>query len=285
MGYFTIFSAWLRNGRMQIIGWGACLFLLAFYVALLYDTFILQAEQFAGMLSAFPPELMAAFGGTADVFRPGGYLHFMYFSYMLVLLAFLGISMGSGMLAADEERGRLELLAAAPVSRLGILIARLLAVIVRGAAILFLSWSGYVLFIPATDLGVVSAWQIALPHLEILALMFFFSGLALLLSQWLPARSAATGIASAYLLAGYVIQMMLELDIHLVGFERLSPLYRIRGGHAIGGLDGGGMLVLLGFGVLFIGLAAWRFQQRDLRLGGEGQLPDWMLSLFGLRKP
>lgn len=283
MRYFTIFNSWIRSGRMQIIGWGASLFILAAFVARLYDAFVVQKEQFATMLSDFPPELMAAFGGTADVFEPTGYLNFNYFSYVMVLLGFLAISMGSGMLAVDEERGRLELLAAAPVSRLGIMIARLLATLFRGVIILILSWLGFVLFIPATGLAEVSAWQLALPHLEILALMFFFTALALLLSQLLPAHSAATGIAAVYLLAGYVIQTLLELDVNLAGLERYSPLRNISGGFAIEGLDGGGILVLLGFGVLFIVLAAWRFQHRDLRIAGEGQWPGWMLFRFGIK--
>jgi ABC-2 type transport system permease protein len=245
---------------------------------MLHDAFLSQQEQFADMISAYPPELMAAFGGTADLFSPTGFLNFTYFSYVSVLLGFLAISMGSALLAQDEERGRLELLAAYPVSRLGIFAARLLAVLFRMVVILFLSWLGFVLFMPATGLAEVSAWQMTLPHLELLAFMFFFTGLALLLSQVLPARNAATAIAAAYLLAGYVIQMMLELDESLAGLERFSALHVIKGGYAIEGLNPSGMLSLLGFGLLFTVLAAWRFHRRDLRVSGEGSWPSWLRS-------
>ncbi|MGE5221615.1 MAG: ABC transporter permease subunit, partial [Omnitrophica WOR_2 bacterium] len=193
-----------------------------------------------------------------------------------VILGFFAVSMGSGLLAADEERGRLELPAAYPVTRLGILTARLLAALLSMVLILTFSWLGFVLAMPGTGLKVVSAGQIALPHLEMLVFMLFFAGLALLLSQVLPRRSAATGLAVAVLLASYVLKVLVELDNGLVSLERFSPLHYIRGGYAIDGLNAGWMLGLLGFGLLFILLAAWRFERRDLRFSGEGSWPAWM---------
>ncbi|MGE5222983.1 MAG: ABC transporter permease subunit, partial [Omnitrophica WOR_2 bacterium] len=120
MRFFTIFSYQLRSRRAAIIGWGASLFVLAFYLVLLHDAFISKQDQFSAMISAYPPEMMAAFGGTTDLFIPSGFLNFTYFSYVSVILGFFAVSMGSGLLAADEERGRLELPAAYPVTRLGI---------------------------------------------------------------------------------------------------------------------------------------------------------------------
>jgi ABC-2 type transport system permease protein len=276
MRFLTIFRYYLRGKRTQIIGWGVSLLVLAAYLALLHDAFISQQEQFNSMLSAYPPELMAAFGGTTDLFVPSGFLNFTYFSYAAVLLSFLAISMGSSLLAADEERGRLELTAAYPVNRLTIFTARLLAVLVSMFMILILSWLGFVLAIPGTGLEQVGAGAIALPHLELLILMIFFCGLALLLSQVLPTRSAATSLASGLLLASYLLKILLELDEGLVDIERFSPLHYIKGGYAIDGLNANWMLGLLGAGLLFIVLAVWRFERRDLRLSGEGSWRSWM---------
>jgi ABC-2 type transport system permease protein len=273
MRFLTIFYYQLRSRLPQIFGWGISLMLLVVYLVLLYDTFMTQQAQFSGMLDAYPPGLMAAFGGTADLFSPSGFLNFTYFSYAAVLLGFLAIAMGSGLLAADEERGRLELLAASPVSRLSIFTARLLAVVVSMALILVLSWLGFVLTISGTGLAVVGSGKLALPHLELLVLMLFFASLALLLSQLLPSRGAATGLASALLLASYVLYVLLKLDDSLAGLERVSPLHYIKGGYAIEGITITWLLGLLGFALLFTVLAAWRFERRDLRVAGEGSWP------------
>lgn len=276
MRFLTIFRYQLRSKRSQTIVWGVSLLLLAAYLAMLHDAFISQQEQFSSMLSAYPPELMAAFGGTADLFTPSGFLNFTFFSYVAVLLGFLAISMGSGLLAADEERGRLELVAAYPVNRLSIFAARLLAMLLSMVLILILSWLGFLLTVSGTGLELVGAGQFALPHLELLVLMIFFFGLTLLLSQILPTRSAATGVASGLLLASYVLKMLLELDDSLVDIERFSPLHYIKGGYAIEGLNANWMMGLLGAGLLFIILAAWRFERRDLRMSGEGSWWSWM---------
>ena len=206
MRFYTVFRHHLRGRRTAIIAWGASLFVLAAYLVELHDAFVSQEEQFQSLISAYPPQLMAAFGGSADLFTATGFLNFTFFSYVTVLLGFLAISLGSGMLAADEERGRLELVAAYPLHRLGIFAARTLAVLLSLVLILVCSWLGFVLFIPGTGLAEVSPALLALPHLELLVLAFFFFSLALLLSQVLPTRSAASGVAIGLLLASYVLQ-------------------------------------------------------------------------------
>jgi ABC-2 type transport system permease protein len=273
MRFLTIFRHQLRNNRAQILGWGIALFVLAAYLAMLHDAFISQQEQFNSMMSAYPPELMAAFGGTEDLFIPSGFLNFTFFSYAAVLLCFLAISMGSGLLSADEERGRLELVVAYPVSRMFILTASLAGVLLSSILILLLSWLGFVLTIPGTGLAEVSPVEMALPHLELLVLMIFFIGMALLLSQVLPMRRAASGLASGILLASYVLKILLELNDKLADLSRFSPLHYIKGGYAIEGLNAGWIMGLLGCGLLFIALAAWRFERRDLRISGEGSFP------------
>lgn len=270
MSYLTIFLYQLRRSRTQIIGWGGALFLLAAYLVLLHDAFMTQQAQFSSMMDAYPPELMAAFGSTADLFTPSGFLNFTFFSYVAVLLGFLAIFVGGSLLAADEERGRLDLLAAYPVSRSLIFIGSLSAAFLSMVLILSVSWLGFVVTIPGTGLAELSLLQLALPHLELLVLMFFLTGLALLLSQVLPTRGAALGLSSGLLLASYVIKIMAELDDSLVNLERLSPLSYIKGGYAIEGLNAPWSLGLSAFGLLFTILAAWRFESRDLRLSGEG---------------
>lgn len=272
----TLFKHHFRGSRGLLIGWGTGLFILALYLVLLFDSFQTQQDQFADILSAYPPELMAAFGGTTDLFTVSGYLNFTFFSYVAVLMGFVAVSLGSSMLSADEERGRLDLVAAHPVSRGWIFAARLLAVLAVQAGILLLSWLGFVVSAPGTGLKEVSAGEFLLPHLELLALMIFFCGLALLLSQVLPTRRAASAVASVVLLASYVLQMVLELDDSLKSLEGISPLHYLKGGQAVEGINGAWFLGLLALGLAMTALAAWRFDRRDLRLAGEGSWPGWL---------
>lgn len=276
MTFVTIFRYALRGRLVQIIAWGAALAFLSSYLVMLHDAFVSQQNQFNSLMAAYPPELMAAFGGTKDLFIPTGFLNFTFFSYMSVVLGFMALFAGSGLLSAEEERGRLDLLVSYPASRLTLFTARLLAMLCSMALILILSWLGFVIFSPSTSLKEVSAWEYALPHLELLVFMFFFTGLALLLSQVLPSRNAATAIASAILITGYLMKALIELNDKLVNVERLSPLHYLKGGYAIEGLNPNWVLGLLLCGLIFSALAAWRFERRDIRVSGEGSLPDWL---------
>ena len=276
MRFFTLLRYQLTAYRGMIIGWGLSLSILAAYLALLHDAFISQQEQFNNLLSAYPPELMAAFGGTTDLFNPAGFLNFTFFSYCAILLGFMSLMAGSSLLAADEERGRLDLVAAYPVTRLGIFAARLLALTISMITILFVSWLGFVLAVPGTGLAEITPWEFALPHIELLAFMLFFAGLALLLSQLLPSRAAANAFSSTILVASYVLKVMLELDDQLTSLEIYSPLHYLKGGYAIEGLNISWFVGLLGIALIFIALAALRFERRDLRVSGEGAWASWI---------
>jgi ABC-2 type transport system permease protein len=283
MHILTVFRYQLSAYRNQILGWGFSLLLLAVYLTSLHDTFVAQQNQLRGLIAAYPPELMAAFGGTADLFSPAGYLNFTFFSYIVILVGFMALAAGSGLLSSDEERGRLELTAAYPVSRLGIFAARLAALLVTMSAILVLSWLGFVLTIRGTGLEKITPWEFALPHFELFAFMLLFASLALFLSQVLPSRGAATSLASAVLLTSYVLKVILEIDDNLASLERLLPLHYLKGGFAIEGLQAEWFwgLVVIAFGL--IALAAWRFERRDLRVSGEGLWPAG-LGFFARRK-
>ncbi len=53
-------------------------------------------------------------------------------------------------------------------------------------------------------------------------------------------------------------------------FAKLSPMYYYQGGEAIDGLNVGWLAGLLGMALLWALLAWWRFERRDIRVGGEG---------------
>src|SRR5262249_30992952 len=76
--------------------------------------------------------------------------------------------------------------------------------------------------------------------------------------------------AGMVLLVSYFLTTLARLDTSLETVARLSPLFYYQGGEAILNFDGlwfGGLLAVAG---LFTVLAWWRFEQRDIRVVGEG---------------
>jgi ABC-2 type transport system permease protein len=273
----AVFEHQLSRLRGQLLGWGIALALLGLFIAGFYGTVLEQQEQFEQMLESYPEEIMAFFGEQVDIASPVGYLSYYYFSLMPIILGIFAVLVGSGLLASDEEAGRLDLIITYPVSRAALFWGRALAFGAATVLILACSWLG--LYLPTLwgplDVGVLAlAW----PFLSLLAVLLLWGGLALLLSMLLPSRRSAASGAGLLLVAGYFITSLARLDPNLEPVANLSPLTYYQGGEAIQSFDALWFAGLLLAAALFSGLAWWRFRGRDIRVAGEGA---WGWSRLG----
>ncbi|MGD9101292.1 MAG: ABC transporter permease subunit [Anaerolineae bacterium] len=266
----TIFRYRLRRFRGQIVGWGIGLALLALLLVQFYDTVVEQEEQLSQMLDSYPQEFMAFFGGVEDFASPSGYLNVEFFSYMPIILGIFAVLMGSGLLASDEEAGRLDLLLAYPVNRAPFFVGRVLAFVVAMLGILFIVWLSLAVPSRWTLLKEVSVVEMALPCLSVFGTMMFFGMLALLFSMVLPSRRAAAMLSGLVLVASFFLPGLALINDAIAPLARWSPLQYYQGGEAIDGLNVTWLAGLLGLAVLWAASAWWRFERRDIRVGGEG---------------
>jgi ABC-2 type transport system permease protein len=265
----TIFRYTLARFRGQILGWGLALFLLGLLSVVRYEFVRDNQEAIRQLIQGSARNFIAAFGNPDKLTSPSGFLSTAFFSYMPLVLGVFAVLAGSGLLAADEEAGTLDLVLAHPVSRTALFLGRLLAFGTATLAILVLSWLGFVVAMTWSSLA-IGWWDMALPYLSLLAVLFFFGGLALLLSLVLPARRTAAMAAGLVLLASYFLTTLARIDTDLEPVARLSPTYYYQGGDAIEGLNGGWLVGLLTAAGVFMALAWWRFERRDIRVAGEG---------------
>jgi ABC-2 type transport system permease protein len=272
----TIFRYTLARFRGQVVGWGLALFLLGLLSVVRYEFMRENQEAVQQLVQGSAGQFIAAFGDPSKLTSPAGFLSLAFFSYLPLVLGVFAVLAGSGLLAADEEAGTLDLVLAHPVSRTALFLGRLLAFGTATAAILSLSWLGLVVAKAWSSLD-VGGWALARPHLSLLALLFFFGGLALLLSLVLPARRTAAMAAGLVLLASYFLTTLARLDKDLEPVARLAPTSYYQSGDAIEGLNGQWFAGLLAAAALFVALAWWRFELRDIRVAGEGvwRWPRW----------
>jgi ABC-2 type transport system permease protein len=272
----------LAQLKGQILGWGVGVAALGLLLVAFYDVFMEQQADFIQMLESYPPEFLAFFGGdAATMTTPGGYLGMYGFSMLPVIIGIYAIIVGSGLVASDEESGRLDLILAHPVGRRGLFFGRLLAFVVSTIAILLLGWLGFAIMLSTSSLDLT--WgQMALPFLPVLAQALIYGTLALLFSLVLPARRLAAGAAGALMVMSYFISSMKAIIESLGNVAQFLPYDYFQGGDALDGLNAGWLLGLLAATLIFTA-AAWRlFNQRDIRVTGEG---NWGLpTLPFLRK-
>lgn len=264
----TILRYTLRRFRGQILGWGIALGLTGLYLMALYKPMIEQQSEIKAIFDAYGETMMAFFGGGVDFFSPAGYMDFGLFSYFPIIGGIFAVLMGSGLLAADEEKGRLDLLMAYPVSRAGLFWGRFLALGLAVLAILTFTWLGYVVGLPLSDWE-VGALALALPHVSLWAVLMLFGALALLLSLLLPSRTMAASVAGSLVVLSYIVSSLTQVNQKLEPLNAVLPLKYYQGGMALNGLVWGDFLVLVGITVVLAGLAWVRFERRDIRVSGE----------------
>jgi len=272
---FAEFKHTLRRLRGQIFGWGLGLGLYGLLMVSLFDS-IVNIEGIEELMASYPPELMAFFGNSLTSFTsPKGYIDLYYFLYMPVIIGIFAASTGAHLLVGDEEKGRLDLIMAYPVSRTKLFWGRWLGFAAATVVIMLVSWLSWV--IPSGRVGLELTWlELLRPFIPLFAILLLVGGLALLLSFLLPSARMATMLASGFLVGNFLLDGLANANDDLKKVTEYLPLHFNQGGDAIAGLNWEWLLGLLAVSLVFAGLAWLRFQRRDIRVGGEG---SWRLAL------
>jgi ABC-type transport system involved in multi-copper enzyme maturation permease subunit len=109
--------------------------------------------------------------------------------------------------------------------------------------------------------------------------LILFGTLALLLSLLLPSARAASMVSGGLLVGNFLLVGLANINEDLETAIQFTPLHYYQGGDAVTELNWGWLAGLLGVSVALALLAWWRFQRRDIRVGGES---GW--RLFALRR-
>lgn len=273
--------AWrtIRSGRGQVIGWGLALFILGLIVLPAYDLVADNVGQFNELMESYPPEVMAFFGDIQSIATPEGFLHIEFFSYMPLVVGTFALLSGSGLLASDEEAGRLDLIAAYPISRMNLYSGRVLGFLAVTALIHIFGWLAFLISLNWSALQ-LSAGELALPFLTLFAVTSFFGGLSILLGELLPSRKLAASVSGLVLVGSFFVTSLARINPDLESLADLSPLNYYQGGEAINGVTWSWVIALSAAAFLLIAAGAFSFQRRDIRVAGEG---TWGVRLPSLR--
>jgi ABC-2 type transport system permease protein len=265
----TVFRYRLARYRGQVLGWGIGLALLGLFMAQFYGTIVDQSDQFQELLDSYPKELMAFFGDVSDLATPSGYLNLEYFILMPLILGVFAVLVGSGLLVSDEESGRLDLILAHPVGRGELFWGRALAFVAAMVGILVLAWLG--IYLPTSWTALHVGWMdLTLAYVSLFAVLLLFGAFALMLSLLLPSRRMAAMVSGLALVVSYFVTSLANAISELEPVAQVSPLTYYQGGEALDGLNLTWVVGLLLPALLFSILAWWRFERRDVRVGGEG---------------
>jgi ABC-2 type transport system permease protein len=256
-------TIWQR--RVSTVWWsiGVCGFLLVNMV--FYPSFKDQAEQLQKSFENIPEAALQLFGGSSDFFSPVGFLNSQIFFLMLpLLLGILAISLGSSLLAREEQDRTIESLLARPVSRSGLLLGKSGAGTIILTIVTLVGLLTTLITAKIVDIA-VPTMNIALATFACFVLALSFGAIAFMLTTIGKARGASIGIATLIALGGYLINSLsgtvswLKIPSKLFPFHYYDPESILRGSFAWGNI-----LFLL-FVIVVCGAVSWfSFKRRDL---------------------
>ena len=276
--FYTITRYSFRRSVWAIIGWGIPLMLLGIITIPFYDLVAENEKQLRPVLENLKPLVKSFVGGdeVEEIFTPQGFIALRYFAFLPVILGIYGSVSGSGLLAADEERGILDFVLAHPVSRGQLFWGRVVAFTVSLSCIIGLGWLGLWIGVAKAESMNFSPFQLVLPYLSVFVVTWFFACFSLALSMCVPSRSSAAIISGIVVLAGYIITTLSKAIKGLESWAIFSPLTYYQS-NAMKGLEIDPFIKLFLVALLFLFLARTGFRLRDIRVAGDG---GWKLPFI-----
>jgi len=274
---FILVRKALRDVRGATIGIGLTAFVIALVDMLVFPAYKETLKNFD------LGSVMKGFLGEAGSFATlEGYLTGEFFSWVPLLMIIGAIIGGTAALAGEESDGTMDLLLAQPVTRTRLVLEKAAGLLLAVTAMALVSLPGFALgavFGSLTDhLGQV--WPAVV---NMLPVTFLFLTLSLWASAALPTRGAAAAAATGAAVLTYFLNLLGASVSWLDMPRKLSPFYWSDASrillHGFDWLRAGALLALA---ALFLALAVWSFERRDLAPGAR----EWSVrSLLAARLP
>jgi ABC-2 type transport system permease protein len=291
LGLGSIFGKAFRDSRRTAIALGA-LFALVFLAtaAQVAEQFDTAAERlkFAAELQGLPPIFQGMLGEPIAIDRLGGFMSWRILNFMPVTLGIWSVVAMSGLLAAELNRGSMDLLAASPISRVRLAFEKLagylvalavsIATLVIGMVVAFAAFSK----LPGDAVG----FDAILAHAVWLYVAILVPGAVAFAVAPLLGRNQALGIGAVVLFASFVINGFAS---SVSAFEQVRGIsyFAFTADHRplAGRYDWSSIALLSGVVAALLAAGLWSFSRRDLlvAVGGRVRLPSiglWLREPF-----
>lgn len=262
----SVFGKTLWERRRSIIWWMLGMAALALLTVAFWPSLRDQAGL-GDFLESFPPELLALFGieDAQELLTPAGFVSSrLYASIGPILLTVFAISIGTSVMAGEEDRGTMDILLAQPVTRRRLVLdgAAAMTVLVSIVAATLLA----VLFAtnPIFDLE-FNGSAIVAANVGITLLALLHGALALAVGGITGNRGLTLGVATAVVVFGWFINALAEIVDELKPVQALSPFHWFLQGTPLArGWDWPANVLMAVVTVGFVAVAVWAFQRRDV---------------------
>lgn len=261
---FNLFKHELFSRRGSILAWGIG---LALFGSMYISVFPSMAEQMEGLAQI---EFYKAMG--IDMGSFAGYIASVVVQIVPVILGVYVITASTGTLAGEEDNGTLELIVAMPLPRRQIVLMKAAALAIVIFLILTILAFGCALtlnFIKATTEVDVTPVQLFVALMAVYPVMLAFFSIGLFLGAFMPNRRLAAAAMTIFYISSFLMKSIagfvtsLEFIKHLSLFSYANTTASV----FTEGIDLGNALFLLVVAAIFLALAIFMFQGRNITVG------------------
>lgn len=252
----------LWDQRKNLLGWAIGLAGATFIYTGVYGIF--DPTEFDSIVESLPEEFLEAFGWD-NFASPSGYLGSTVYGLVIpILTVVFAIAFGTRLLAADEEAGTLELTATYPVSRISLVLQRVMAVAVACFGMATVVFAVVALLSGPVSLN-VPLENILAASFQLAMLALVFGSLAVAIGGFIGRRGLVIGAAAAVAVVSYFGSTIVPQISGLAWFQNFSVFYYYGGATVLEeGFAAGNALILIGLSVVFVAVAAFGFNRRDI---------------------
>ena len=262
----AIFLRELRKNRKSFIIWSAILIVCNIGMLAMYPAMAADAESLAEIMKAYPKEMLDAL--SLDKLNLAHIMDFFAYVFVYIVL-FAGVYamiLGAGILSKEESDKTVEFLLAKPVTRNGVISAKLLAVLfylvlmnLLFAAADFAAFEAFKK--EAYDFGVF-----VLVHTGMFLIQLTFAALGFLISIFAVKAKTVMPISFGVVLGAFFLSIASAVSKDLDFFKHLTPFkYFEPAMIAVNGrIDAVYVLVVLLFSVLCISLSYLLYNRKDI---------------------
>lgn len=258
-----VFLLDLRLRRRMLLGTAVGAAAYLFVVIAVYPTF--RTDTSFDAVIAANPAAAAAFGVSGSITTPAGWLSANMYANVAPLLALmLTIGYGAAAIAGQDNDGLLGLIVTQPVSRAGVVVGKLVAML---AVAVVVPVAAYAVCLAGPRFQLRPEWgAVAGVSAAIALLAFDFGVFALLIGVLTHRRGAALGLASGVAAAAYLVSSLAPVNSTVHSLRLASPFYWAVGANQLdGGTSWGGLAALAVLGVVLALAAIAAFRRADVQ--------------------
>lgn len=264
----NIFLKEMKSHRKSLIFWSIGVFLMVASGMVKYKSLSSSGQSMNEMLAGMPKSLLAVLGiGEFDISTASGY-YGLLFIYLLLMANIHAAMLGATIIAKEERDKTTEFLFVKPVSRNGIVTAKLLAAFMNILVLNIVTFVSSVGLVGRYSEGKVVTGDIALTMVGMFILQLLFMVIGTSLAAVKKKSKTAASLATAVLLFTYVISVVIDLNENIEGLKYLTPFKYFEAKNIMFG-EGFEFIFILLSGVLIVTLTAVTFvfyKKRDLNI-------------------